>query len=112
MATKLIRLGDGTLVEVQALPGEVEQIAGGRAAREVNATFEKIKPTLLQVCKPITEVWKELNQDVKMSSAEIEIGLSFAIEGDVYIAKAKSDANLKVKLILKPVEKIEHKTEE
>lgn len=102
MATKLIRLQDGTLLEVDIAPGEAQQIAGGSVAKKVEATFDKIKPTLINVCRPITEVWKELNKEMQVSQAEVEIGISFAVEGDVYIAKSKSDANLKIKLVLKP----------
>lgn len=107
MATKLIRLEDGTLIEVEVSPGEAQQIAGGSMAKKVNSTFDKIKPTLINACRPITEVWQELNKDMHISQAEVEIGLSFAVEGDIYIAKSKADANLKVKLTLKPKEETE-----
>ena len=102
MPTKLIKLQDGTLLEVDIAPGEAQQIAGGSVAKKVEATFSNIKPTLISACRPITEVWKELNKDMQVSQAEVEIGLSFSVEGDVYIAKSKVDANLKVKLTLKP----------
>ncbi len=102
MTTKLIRLEDGTLVEVEASPGEAQQIAGGSAAKRVESNFEKIKPVLIKVCRPITDVWQELNRDMQVDQAEVEIGLSFGIEGDVFIVKSKADANLKVKLVLKP----------
>lgn len=44
MATKLIRLEDGTLVEVEVTGDEVQQISGSLADR-VDATFSKIKPS-------------------------------------------------------------------
>jgi hypothetical protein len=102
MATKLIRLEDGTLVEVDTSPGEAQQIAGGSTAKRVQSNFEKIKPVLINACRPIVEVWQELNQEMQIDQAEVEIGLSFGIEGDVFIVKSKTDANLKVKLVLKP----------
>lgn len=102
MPTKLIRLEDGTLVEVEAPPGEAEQISGGRMADKVNSTLSVIKPTLINACLPLKDVWQELNKEMQVSQAEVEIGVSFAAEGDVYIAKSKAEANLKVKLIIKP----------
>jgi hypothetical protein len=102
MVTKLIKLSDGTLVEVEVAPGEAQQISGGSVAKKVESNFEKIKPALMKVCSPLADVWKELNKDVEINQAEVEIGLSFSLEGDIYIVKSKADANLKVKLLLKP----------
>ena len=101
MATKLVELEDGILVEID-VPGEqIEQISGGMAKR-VTATIDKIKPILINTCKPITEAWQELNQDVNIEQAEIELGLSFEGEGNIYVTKTKAGANLVVKLVLKP----------
>jgi len=68
MATKLIELEDGNenglLVEVEIPGDQVEAISGG-AADKVKSAIDKIKPILLKTCKPITEVWKELDKDVR-----------------------------------------------
>lgn len=101
MATKLIRLNDGTLVEVKAPEGEFREIAGGVADR-VDASVDKIKPILTKVCKSITSAWKEINQDMLIEKTEIELGLSFEGEGNIYITKAKAGANLVIKLVLNP----------
>lgn len=45
MATKLIELEDGTLIEVDVAGEQIEQTAGGMADK-VNATLDKIKPIL------------------------------------------------------------------
>ncbi len=101
MASKLIELADGTLVEVEVPENEARQISS-RAADQVEATFEKIKPVLRQAVKPIAAVWDELNQDVELESAEVEIAFSFEGEGNIYVTKAKAGANVSVKLTLKP----------
>lgn len=103
MATKLIKLEDGTLVEVVALENEVEQISGG-FARQVDKTFDNIRPLLIKTCRPIMAAWDELNQDMHIERAEIELGLSFEGEGNIYVTKATASANLVVKLSLKPKE--------
>ncbi|MBN3949055.1 MAG: hypothetical protein HWQ38_22345 [Nostoc sp. NMS7] len=101
MPTKLIRLNDGTLVEVEVPDDEARQISGGLADK-VDATFDKIKPILVKTCKPIASAWKELNQEMTIDKAEVQIGFSFEGEGNLYITKSKANANLTVKLILKP----------
>ncbi len=103
MATKLIELQDGILVEVAVAGKQVEAVSGGIASK-VSSTLDKIKPILLNACKPITEVWKELNKEMQIQQAEVELGLSFEGEGNIYVTRLKSEANLTVKLILKPKE--------
>ena len=102
MATKLIRLDDGILIEVEAAPGEPQQISGGSPAARVESNLDKIVPVLQMVCLSITRTWKELNQEMNIQHAEVEIGLSFEAGGDVFIASSKAGATLKVKLVLDP----------
>ena len=100
MTTKLIKLEDGTLVEVEIPPDQVQQISGSFADK-VNATVDKIQPVLVNVCRPIISAWKELNQELKIEQAEVELGLSFEGEGNLFVTKTKAGANLTVKLVLK-----------
>lgn len=101
MASKLIELEDGTLVEIEVPSDQAEHISGG-VADKVDGTLDKIKPILINTCKPINAAWAELNKDMNIEQAEIELGLSFEGEGNIYVTKTKAGANLIVKLILKP----------
>lgn len=103
MNTKLIQLEDGTLVEVEVQEGQVQEISGSFADR-VNSTFDNVKPILLKTCRPIAAAWKEINQEMHIEQAEVELGLSFEGEGNLYVTKTKAGANLTVKLVLKPKE--------
>ena len=103
MATKLIQLEDGTLVEIEVPADQAQQISGGFADK-VSATFDKIQPILVKTCRPITAAWKEISREIHIEQAEIELGLSFEGEGNIYVTKTKASANLTVKLILKPKE--------
>lgn len=47
-------------------------------------------------------MWKELNKELLVDAAEVELGLGFEAEGNLYITKAKGSANLVVRLTLKP----------
>lgn len=104
VASKLIELEEGILVEIEVPSNQVEQISGGAADR-VNSTLNKIKPILINACKPVSSAWKELNKDMNIEKAEIELGLSFEGEGNIYITKTKAGANLTIKLILGPKNK-------
>lgn len=101
MASKLIELEDGILIEVEVPDDEARQISN-RAAEVVSSTFDKIKPILKKTVRPIAEIWNELDQDVELEAAEVEVNFSFEGEGNIYITKAKTGANLSVKLIMKP----------
>ncbi|NEP44654.1 MAG: hypothetical protein F6K35_37745 [Okeania sp. SIO2H7] len=105
MANQLIELDDGTLVEVELPEGQAQEISGGFAKR-VNATFANIRPLILKTCHPIAAAWKELReelgQEMTIEEAEVELGLSFEGEGNLYVTKSKATANITVKLILKP----------
>jgi hypothetical protein len=103
MASKLIKLEDGTLVEVEVVGDEVQQISGG-LAEKVDATIDKMKPVLLKTCQPIVAALKDLREDVDLEQIEVEVGLSFDVEGNIYITKAKFGANVLVRMTLKSKE--------
>jgi hypothetical protein len=100
MASKLIKLEDGTLVEVEVANDEVQQIAGG-VAKKVDATLEKIKPMLLKICQPVAASLKNLREDVDLEQIEVEVALSFDLEGNIYVAKTNFGANILVRMTLK-----------
>ena len=100
MASKLIKLDDGTLVEVEVGGDAVQQISGG-LAEKVDATMNKIKPVLLKTCQPIVAAVKDLREDVDLEQVEVEVGLSFDVEGNIYITKANFGANVLVRMTLK-----------
>ncbi len=52
VATKLIQLEDGLLVEAEVPEDQAEPISGGAVDR-VNATLDVIEPLLIKACKPV-----------------------------------------------------------
>ena len=100
MATKLIKLKDDSLVEVEVPGDEVQQIAGSLADK-VDATISKIKPMLIKTCQPIASAVKDLREDVDLEQVEVEVGFSFDAEGNIYITKATFGANVLVRMTLK-----------
>jgi hypothetical protein len=102
MASRLIKLEDGTLVEIDRPTVQVEEISGGALDSIKDATLDRIRPILERAVKPIAEVYRELNKDVEVREAEVELGLGFEAEGNLYITRAKGNANLVVTLKLAP----------
>ena len=100
MSTKLIELEDGMLVEIEVPEDQAQQISGGFADK-VSSSLERIKPLLVRACKPVAEAWKELDKEVQIEQAEVELGLSFEGEGNVYVTRSKAAANLSIKFVLK-----------
>ncbi len=100
MASKLIKLQDGTLIEVEVAKDETQQISGG-VAKKVDTTLEKIRPVLLKICQPIVTSVKNLREDVDLEQVEVEVALSFDLEGNIYVAKTNFGANVLVRMTLK-----------
>ncbi len=101
MATQLIELEDGLLVEVEVPQDQVNQISGGMP-KQVDEAIDKVHPFLLKACRPVVSVWNELNEEMSITSAEVELQLGFSAEGSVFLAKASGSANLKVTLSISP----------
>lgn len=100
--TKLIQV-DGMFIEVVALEDDkIQQVSSKDVVKIMESAAGKIEQTLVAACKPVVAAWKTLNQDMVIEQAEVELGLSFEGEGNIYITKVTSGANLVVKLVLKP----------
>jgi hypothetical protein len=101
VAATLIRLQDGILVEVETPSTQVQQISGG-SAELVENNLENIRPLLVRLCRPIAAAWQDLQTAGRIEGAEVEVGLSFEAEGNLYIAKSKLGAHLIIKFMLSP----------
>jgi len=103
MATRLIRLDDGILVEVIASEDDVQQVSS-KQADKVQQSIEQIKPLIIKAAKTVLSAIKDLGKEASIEQVEVELGLGFEGEGNVYIATVKGQANLNVKLTLVPGE--------
>ena len=103
MAKKFIELENGLMMEVDIPQSEIEMISGGSdVVEKVDKSISAVKEVLIKSIEPITEAYKTLNQEVILEKAEVEIGIGFSAEGNIFIAKGKGSANLRVKLVLAP----------
>jgi hypothetical protein len=102
MATTLIRLKDGTLVEAEVPEEQARQISGGVAKRVDTAFEDEIKPLLERVASSVSAAWSQVSQDLHMEQAEIEVNVAFEGEGNLFVTRSKLGASLTIKLVLKP----------
>ncbi len=106
MTTKLIRLEDGVLVEVEIPGSQFEPLSGG-VADKVSSALEVMKPILHKVCQPMIQFWNEINKDVQIDEIDIELGLGFEGEGNLFITKSSMNANITITIKLKPVKNLD-----
>ena len=99
MPTKLIRLKDGPLVEVEVLREDVRDISGG-SAEAVEKTVHQLEKIVETISEPIINSIHKLERKASVHQVEVEVGLSFEGEGNLYVVKSKSSASLSVKLTL------------
>jgi hypothetical protein len=93
-----IKTSDGVLIEVEA--GESEKCSA-RSAKAVQKGLEQISTVLGKACGTMKEFWSKDLDGVELDEVQIAFGLSFEIEGDIYIARAKGDASISVTATLK-----------
>jgi hypothetical protein len=104
MASRLIKLEDGTLVEIDRPTAGVEEISGGALESIKDATIDKIEPLLERAVKPVAALYRKAHEGIEVREAEVELGIGFEAEGNLYITRAKGSANLVVKLKIGPAE--------
>lgn len=103
MAKKLIELDNGLMMEVDVPKSEIEMIAGGGDMIEkVQSSMGTVEQMLLQSVQPIVHAYQALNQEVVLEKAEVQIGIGFSAEGNIFVEKGTANANLNVTLVLKP----------
>lgn len=103
MASQLIQLQDGLLVEVEASEDSAQQIAAGATDR-VDGVLDDVQALLRKAVKPVTAVWDELNRDLTIHEVEINLALGFEAEGNLFIARGTGNANVSFKLTVRPRE--------
>lgn len=102
MPIGLIELSDEVFVEVETEQGSYDISSG---VSQVSKGIDQIGPLLKRICRPVVNAWDELNKDIEIDAAEVQVGLSFEGSGNMFLAKAKGGANLQVKLIFSPKKK-------
>ena len=97
--SKLLRLGDNVLVEIDG-PSDAPVEMHASSAEQVATTMESASRALNKILKPIGEAFHglktTLDVPIEVKEAAVELGLCFSAEGHIFVAKAKAEGNLKV----------------
>ena len=102
----IIELKDGIAVEVDASFDQIEQV-GNAVMQQVEKSLNQIGEVSQVIVRSISESLNSFTSSMSFQSLEVEYGLSFTGEGNVYIAKLSTSTSVKIKLALKPVQTVD-----
>ena len=101
MASHYLELGDGIIVEVGS-PGEKREEMHNAALERVDSTFEMVGSFIEKMVRPIGQSFVDLKTaldvPIEVKEAEIEIGLSFSAEGNIFVTKAAAEGSLSIRI--------------
>lgn len=101
----LIKFEDGIIVEVQPSKAVRESSSAAFVPIEKGlGTALGILPNIVNsVGGALKDVYDTLNVPLRVANAEVEIGLSFSIEGDLFVASAKAEGTIILKITFDPL---------
>lgn len=106
MGTSYLELADGIIVEIGS-PGEKRKEMHSGDLERVDSTFEMVGNIVEKIARPIGESFRNMQTalaiPIEVEKAEIELGISFAAEGTIFVAKSKAEGSLNIKIIFRPV---------
>lgn len=102
MATRIVTLADGTRVEVEVDPRN--QLIADDGPTQVDKVLNDATPLLVKAAGPVVAALREINKEMKVDQAEIELGFAFEAEGNLFITRSKLNASLTITLTLKPAD--------
>jgi len=94
---------NGLLVEVTRTTSAVavSNSQAQQAAVKLEAAVKSIEPLL----RSLQETAQKTLAETHFKSAEIKLGLSFTVEGNVFVSKVSGEANLELKLTFEQAKK-------
>lgn len=106
MASRLIELGDGVLVEVKAAdnaPQEISTFGAERVSETFNRAEAVLRKIIPSVANALVNARDEMAKPIALESAELEVAFAFTTEGSAYIVKGSAEASLKLTVKFKAV---------
>jgi hypothetical protein len=97
VAQQLIRFADGVLVEIAPNEDPIAPISG-KAAQRMQQGFDAAAEVISSVLRAVTAGSARALRDSGASEAEIEFGVGFSVEGNIYVTKATGEGNLTVRV--------------
>jgi hypothetical protein len=103
MAKQYIEI-DGIYVEVEVQEAHRAEISDETSNPIRDKNLGQVKGILSKVTTHLKETWSEINQEMNISEAEVKLSLGFEAEGNLFIAKGKTNSNIEITLKLSPKE--------
>jgi hypothetical protein len=101
-----LELREGVIVEVGS-PGAQREEMHSAALERVDATLETVGDVMERLVKPLIKSFADMKQaldvPIEVKEAELEVGLSFSAEGNIFITKATAEGSLKIKVTFSAV---------
>jgi len=85
------------MVEVSQNPDPVSPVSG-KAAERMTQAFQVAAEVVSGVLRAIVGTSARALRDSGASEAEIEFGIGFSIEGNIFVTKATGEANITVRV--------------
>jgi hypothetical protein len=106
VATTYLQFRDDIIVEIGS-PSDGKREMHAANAEQVDTTMEMVGQMLSRILAPIGDAFKHLHDvldvPIAVEGAEVEIGLAFSAEGNIFVAKSKAEGTLGVKVTFKPI---------
>lgn len=94
--SKIIKLADDIEVEIHT-HGEFEEISD---ISRVDSSIEELKKLLTKVIEPVSKVHNQFSSSSSIQSTKLTVGVKVGIEGNFFIAKSSTEANIQVEILL------------
>jgi hypothetical protein len=100
MPTRIMRLSEGTLVEIESREFDAELISGGIVER-ISPSLQNLGSLVSTTLEPLSKLIREASARApELKSIELEFGIALEAEGNLFITRSRANANLSLRLVL------------
>jgi Trypsin-co-occurring domain 1 len=104
MAREILELnadeGQTILVAVDIPEDAVDWVvtSGEPPTKKLDRNFDEVKDTIVRGCRPLSQAFDQLRQEMHATDAEVEFGINFTSKGNIYLAESPDIASIKVRV--------------
>lgn len=104
MAREILELnaeeGQTILVAVDIPEAAVDWVVtpGEPPIQKLDRNFEAVKDVIVRGCRPLSQAFDQLRQEMQATDAEVEFGINFTSKGNIYLAESPNIASIKVRV--------------
>jgi Trypsin-co-occurring domain 1 len=104
MAREILELntekGQTILVAVDIPEAAVDWVVtpGEPPMKKLDRNFDEVKDAIVQGCRPLSQAFEQIHQEMHATDAEVEFGINFTPKGNIYLAESPDLASIKVRV--------------